>query len=212
MIKDVVIIGSNGFSKDVLALLEDNNEAAPQWNILGFIDMPSKEEPVSGYGIIGDDEWLMNYPHPISAVCGLGQPALRRKVLAKYHRAGNVSFPSVISSHALGVKHACFGAGCVVCAGSILAPNVQLSDFVSINLACTIGHDTRIGEYVMINPGSNISGNVHIGCDCEIGTGAKIIQGLRIGDQSIIGAGSVIIRDVPGHCTVVGNPGRILEK
>lgn len=64
----------------------------------------------------------------------------------------------------------------------------------------------------MVNPGANISGNVQIGSGCEIGTGACIIQGKQLGPNTVVGAGSVIIRDVPGYCTIVGNPGRILER
>lgn len=212
MIKDVVILGSSGFAKDVLEILEDNNEAAKQWNILGFIDFEVSSEPVEGYRVIGDDEWLLSYPHPVNAVCGFGAPALRRKVLEKYKGKNHISFPALISHVARVSRHVRLGEGCVICPGVCIAPNVRLGDFVSLNLNCTIGHDTQLRDFIMVNPGANIAGNVLIDSDCEIGTGSCVIQGKRIGPQTIIGAGSVIIRDIPGQCTVVGNPGRILEK
>lgn len=212
--KDIVIIGSNGFAKDVLWVLEKNNEDFKEWNILGFVDEKEMtDEPVSGYGVIGNDDWLLNYPHPISAACGLGRPSLRRRVVQKYKSVGcNVSFPPIISSGAHVSKHVHFGEGCVVCFGAMIAPNVVLDNFVALNLGCTIGHDTVIQEFTMVNPGANVSGNVLIENDCEIGTGACIIQGKRLGPKTVIGAGSVIIRDTPGCCTVVGNPGRILGR
>lgn len=209
--KDIVILGSKGFAKDVLWLLETLNEEHRRWNILGFIDTVSADEPVPGYGILGDDEWLLQYPHPISAVCGLGEPSLRQKVIKKY-RGSQIEFPTLVAEYAGISKHIRFGEGCIICPGVLIAPNVVLGNFVSLNLGCTLGHDTRLKNFIMVNPGANISGNVQIDSGCEIGTGACIIQGKHLGPNTIVGAGSVIIRDVPGHCTVVGNPGRILER
>lgn len=209
--KDIVILGSRGFAKDVLWLLETLNEERRQWNILGFIDTPSKEEPVPGYGILGDDEWLLQYPHSVSAACGLGAPALRQTVVKKY-RGSQIAFPSLVAKSAQVSNQTRLGDGCIICPGVLIAPNTELGDFVSLNLGCTIGHDSKLDPFIMVNPGANISGNVRIGSGCEIGTGACIIQGRRLGPNTVVGAGSVIIRDVPGNCTVVGNPGRILER
>lgn len=209
--KDIVILGSHGFAKEVLWLLEEINEDHIQWNILGFIDFNVGSEPLPGYTVIGDDEWLLQYPHPICAVCGFGAPSLREKVAQKY-RGTQVSFPSVVSRHAMVSNYATLGEGCVVCPGTIINPSVIFKSFVMINMNCTIGHDTVIGDFVTLSPGSHVSGNVQIGKSSEIGSGAFILQGKQLGEETIIGAGSIIIRDIPGHCTVVGNPGRILKR
>ena len=34
---------------------------------------------------------------------------------------------------------------------------------------------------------------------------------ITIGDYVKIGAGAIVLKDVPAHCTVVGNPGRIVR-
>lgn len=212
--KDIVVLGTGGLGKELLWLLENNNREDQQWNILGFIDSVKRDdEPVKGYGVIGDDAWLLSYPHPVSAICGFGAPGLRRKIVQIYKKAAyNVSFPTLISNTADVSKHAQLEEGCIVCSGVRIAPHVKLGAFVTLNLNCTVGHDTTVQEFSIVNPGANVSGNIWIGNDCEIGTGACIIQGRRLGPKTVVGAGSVIIRDVPGYCTVVGNPGRILEK
>ena len=51
-----------------------------------------------------------------------------------------------------------------------------------------------------------------IGNGVTIGAGAKVLGPIHIGDQSLVGAGSIVLKDVPGGCTVVGNPGRIVKK
>lgn len=211
--KDVVVLGSSGFAQEMLWLLEHNNEQKKEWNILGFVDNVKHNSPLAHYDIIGDDEWLLHCPHSICVVCGIGSPILRRKIVNNLKAKNcNISFPSIISRSATTSPYIRMGEGCVVCAGAVITTNVSLDNFVAINLGCHIGHETVIHDFVTINPGSNISGNVCIGEACDIGTGTSIIQGKKIGANSIIGAGSVIIRDVPEGCTVVGNPGRVLER
>lgn len=209
--KDIVILGSSGFAKEILWLLEDLNGERAQWNFLGFVDRNVGEEPLPGCSVIGNDEWLAQYYHPINAVCGLGSPLLRRNVIKRFKNS-QVVFPNIIAKQATVSKYASFGSGCIVCANVLISPHVKLGDFVTVNLSCTVGHEAVLEDFITINPGTNISGNVHIGNGCEIGTGACIIQGKHLGPNTVVGAGSVIIRDVPGNCTVVGNPGRILER
>ena len=209
--KDIVILGSKGFAKEVLWLLEGMNEERPQWNFLGFVDTNVGEEPIPGYSVIGNDEWLAQYSHPINAVCGLGSPSLRQNVIKRFKNS-QISFPNIVAKQAAVSKHARFGLGCIVCANVLISPDVTLGDFVTVNLSCTVGHEALLEDFIPLSPGAHISGAVHIGSGSEIGTGACIIQGKQLGPDTVVGAGSVIIRDVPGHCTIVGNPGRILKR
>lgn len=211
--KDIVILGSSGFAKEVLWLLEANNEVHSEWNILGFVDGHTVGQEVLGLPVLGDDAWLMDYPHPIHAACGFGSPALRHRVVETYRASGpHVTFPNLIAHSAQISRHTPMGQGNIICANTVVAPAGAIGNFVILNLGCSIGHDTVIGDFTTVNPGVGISGNVVIGEGCDIGTGTHIIQGLHIGPHTVTGAGSAIIRDVPGHCTVVGVPGRILEK
>ena len=51
-----------------------------------------------------------------------------------------------------------------------------------------------------------------IGTDVSIYTGATVFGGITIGNDVVIGAGAVVRRDVPDHCTVVGNPAYIVRQ
>lgn len=51
-----------------------------------------------------------------------------------------------------------------------------------------------------------------IGDNVKIFTGATVFGGITIGNDVVIGAGAVVRRDVPDHCTVVGNPAFIVRK
>ena len=82
---------------------------------------------------------------------------------------------------------------------------------MTLNLACTVGHDTVIGDYSSFMPTCNISGEVNIGEGVYCGTGAKIINQKNVGKLSTIGAGAVVIKDVPDYAVVAGVPAKIIK-
>jgi len=45
-----------------------------------------------------------------------------------------------------------------------------------------------------------------------ISAGAKVLGSFKIGDNSKIGSGSVVLQEVPPNSTVVGVPGRVVER
>lgn len=79
------------------------------------------------------------------------------------------------------------------------------------NLGCAVGHDTVIKKYAALMPSVNISGDVTIGEGVYIGTGTKIINQLEIGEYAAVGAGAVVCKTLPGHCTAVGVPARMIK-
>lgn len=212
--KDIVIIGASGFAREVLWLLEENNKVTNEWNILGFVDesYDSNLNLIHGYSIVGDDEWLLNHEKTIYAVCGIGKPALRKKITQKFESKVNINFPNIISQDAVLSDSVVMGRGCIVCSSSILTVDIELGDFVTINLDCTVGHDARLNDFVTLYPSVNVSGNVSIESETEVGTGTNVIQGLTIGKKTIIGAGSVVVKHIPSYCTAVGNPAKVIKE
>lgn len=61
-------------------------------------------------------------------------------------------------------------------------------------------------------PASKMDGKVIVGNDVWIGEDVTILEGVTIGDGAIIGACSVVAKDVPKHCTVVGNPAKVIKR
>ena len=43
-------------------------------------------------------------------------------------------------------------------------------------------------------------------------SGAKIINQTTIGEYATIGAGAVVTKPIPGHCTAVGVPARVVKE
>lgn len=207
--KDIVIIGASGCAKEILFLLEENNKIEKEWNILGFIDCNITRTDLK-YPVLGDDDWLMNQTRELAVVIAVGNPALKKRLYEMYSKSDFLYFPTIISKHAL-VGTCGMGIGCIICNNCTLTVDVNLGDFVTVNIGTTICHESTIGDFTTLAPAVNVSGNVNIGEMCDIGVGSKIIQNITIGNEVVVGAGTVVIRDVDNECTVVGIPARKIK-
>ncbi len=210
----VVILGAGGFAREVLDIFMARNSISPEFEILGFID----ENPdhwgimLNGYPVLGGFEWFDTIDKAeIRVICGVGNPAVRRKLVRKAAARG-LQFCNIIHPTAVLTPFVKLGEGVVVTAGCIFTNQIKVGNHVHINLDCTIGHDCVIEDFCTIAPGVHISGNVHIKAGCDIGTGAVIIQGVTIGEWSIVGAGAVVTRDIPANTTSVGVPAKVIKE
>jgi serine O-acetyltransferase len=92
--------------------------------------------------------------------------------------------------------------------------------FIDHGMGVVIGETCRIGDDVTIYQGVTLGGtgkergkrHPTIGNHVLVGAGVKILGPFTVGDCARIGAGSVVLREVPPDCTVVGIPGRIVNR
>ncbi len=210
--KDIVIIGAGGFGREVKTIIDAINIRAKEFNFLGFYDDNlEKGTLVNSYPILGNLNDLQAHKKPINVVLGIGDPETKLKISSALSST-NSSYPNIIhpSVH-ISSDGVVLGKGCVICAGTILTCNIEVKDFVTLNLLCTVGHDTVIGNYASFMPSVNISGEVVVHDKVYVGTGATIINQVCIGTASIIGAGAVVVQDIPAFCTAVGIPAKPIK-
>ena len=85
---------------------------------------------------------------------------------------------------------------------------IVIGETATIGDNCTIYHNVTLGgtgkDKNKRHP--DIGNNVIIGC------GAKVLGPIKIGDNVKIGANAVVLKDVPENSTIVGVPGKIIEK
>jgi len=87
-------------------------------------------------------------------------------------------------------------------------------------MGIVIGETTEIGDDVLLYQGAVLGGTAlekkkrhpTVGNNVVIGAGATLLGPATVGDEAKIGSGSVVIRSVPAGATVVGIPGRVVEK
>lgn len=91
---------------------------------------------------------------------------------------------------------------------------IDHGDGIVIGETTIIGNDVTIYQGVTLGGTGKDVGKRHptIGNNVTIGAGAKVLGPITIGNNCKIGAGSIVLKDVPDNCTVVGNPGRIVQK
>lgn len=92
--------------------------------------------------------------------------------------------------------------------------------FIDHGMGVVIGETSEIGDDVLIYQGVVLGGTTRerrkrhptIGNYVVIGAGATILGPVKIGDGARIGSGSVVVKSVPTGATVVGVPGRVMER
>ena len=210
--KKIVIIGVGGFGREVKTLIDQINQINPQYIIDGFYDdAENLESFYNGIKFLGNIDELNEITEQTAVVLGIGDPKIKSKIINKLTNP-NLVFPALIHPSAIvGNDDIKIGMGTIIAAGCIVTCNIKLGNFVTLNLSCTVGHDTIIKDYSSFMPSVNISGEVIVHENVYVGTGAKIINQLEIGANTIIGAGAVVSKTIPANCTAVGIPAKPIK-
>ncbi len=207
--KDLIIIGAGGFGREVSWLVERINAVSSQWNLLGFLDDNNlnQSKNIDNYNVIGKISDISDYPDAY-VVCCVANTAVRKDLVQRVssNRFATLVDPSAIISPTVEI-----GEGSVICAGTVITVDVKIGCHNIVDINSTVGHDTVLEDFVTLYPSVNVSGNVLVKAGVELGTGTQVIQGLTVGENSIIGAGAVVIRDLPGNCTAVGVPAKVIK-
>jgi len=92
--------------------------------------------------------------------------------------------------------------------------------FIDHGMGVVIGETAEIGDNTLLYKGVVLGGtslekgkrHPTVGKNVVIGSNSCILGPVTIGDNAKIGSGSVVIKDVPAGATVVGVPGKVVEK
>jgi len=211
--KKIIIVGAGGFGREVKMLIDQINENKVVYEFIGYYDdnIP-KGSIVNGFRVLGTVNELYSIEYSLEVVISIANPLIKKKIYEILNSNDNLNFPSLIHPNVLiGKDQVVIGYGCIICASNIITVNINIGNFVILNLGCTVGHDTKIGDYSSFMPYVNISGEVSIGNSVYVGTGAKIINLLSIGNSTVVGAGSVVLKSLPEKCTAVGIPAKPIK-
>ncbi|MEX1029774.1 MAG: serine O-acetyltransferase EpsC [Paenibacillaceae bacterium] len=106
--------------------------------------------------------------------------------------------------------------------GIEIHPGAQIGQrlFIDHGMGVVIGETCEIGDDVVLYQGVTLGGtgkekgkrHPTIGNHVVIGSGAKVLGSFKIGDGSFVGANSVVLREVPKNSTVVGIPGKLVQR
>ena len=210
--KKIAIIGAGGFGREVKMLIDQINAVENKYTFVGYYD-DGKEKGIliNNFPVLGKISDLNSISEELHIVLALGKPDYKKNVVKQLIN-DNLIYETIIHPSVLiGNDDVSIGKGTIICAGSILTCNIAIKDFVTINLACTIGHDSVIENYTSLMPAVNISGEVVLEEAVYVGTGVKIINQISIGKNTTIGAGAVVSKSIPENCTAVGIPAKPIK-
>jgi serine O-acetyltransferase len=93
--------------------------------------------------------------------------------------------------------------------------------FIDHGMGVVIGETAEVGDGCTIYQGVTLGGtslnpatkrHPTLGQGVIVAAGAKVLGGFTVGDGARIGANSVVLKEVPAGATVVGIPGRVVER
>lgn len=216
MRRPLIILGTSGLAREMAMLAEQIDTARQRWELMGFIGerMEDAGKQLAGVPILGDDQWLLDQDFAADLVIGIGYPKVRAKVLRRYLAQGDrFQYPNLIHPSAVfDGRRVALGRGNVITAGCIFTCEISVGDFNLFNWNTTVGHDASIGSYNVMNPSVNVSGWVRLGDRILVGTGCQILENIQVQSDSVLGAGAVVRAAVASGQTVVGVPGKPLQR
>lgn len=203
----IIVVGAGAHSKVVLDVLQETQV----YEIVGLVDDCACKS-VFGIPVIGTDEDLQDlYDQGIrNAFVAIGSNQIREKVTKDVKEIG-FNLVTIVSRNSIVSRYAKIGEGTIIMPGAVINADANIGEGCIINTNASVDHDCKIGAFTHIAPGCAISGSTTIGRSSFLGTGCRVIDKLTLGSNLIVGAGATVVYDMPGDCTIVGTPARIIK-
>ncbi len=207
MAAPVIIVGASGHGLDTAWLAEACGRA-----VRGLVDdrPPAAGDRVLDYPYLGPVDAAVRFPD-VEVVVAIGNPRVRRAVVARLEAAGAPRFATLIHPSVAIGRHVTVAPGCMITAGAQVTIDVTIGPHTIVNLNSTVAHNARLGAFVTLAPMVAISGNVTLEDGVEVGTGACVRQGLTLAAGSMLGMGGVLTRGLDRDQLYVGNPARFMR-
>ena len=207
--KKIIIIGGGGFGREVLMVAQDTFKLE-EWQFKGFLD-DEKTEVIMGsriHPVLGRCKDYIPEEGDLF-ICAIGSPADKIKIcsilLNKGAKFENLIHPSVFVS-----PDAVLGKGLIAFPNTFISTQSQIADFVTLNVATTIGHDAVLGCGCTLSAHCDITGFAVLEQGVFMGSHATVLPSKTVGEFARIGAGSVVMRHVSAKHTVFGVPAKTI--
>ena len=209
---EIIFYGGTGQAKVVRPIVEYYGSKL----VAVFDDTPNLEKPFQDVPLyLGSEleEWIKNQKELELGFCvTIGNPHGRTRIKLHRELEGEGLSPITLAHPTAFIsKNAKIGVGSQIMAGSIIGPEVELSQDCIVNTNANVDHESFLEPGVEIAPGATLCGLVNVGVNGWVGAGATVLQKIQIGSDAIVGAGAVVTKNVESGQTVVGIPAKPLK-
>jgi len=210
MVNKIFIYTCGGGGREIVRLIRDINNFNNKWKVVGFIDDdPDKQgQEIDNIRVYSSKKLLKT--NDLFCICGLMNPALKKKVIEEKIIPNGYKIPSLIHPSITIPDDSSIGSGTIIYSGAHISYNVKIGENVLISFNSLVGHDSSIGDYVSIMPTTTINGNCKIGSGCVLGAGSVLHQGVSIGNNSVIGIGTKVLTSIEPNKTVMDMPRKVM--
>ena len=164
------------------------------------------------YGKEGFERWYTDQKVSLHfAVAIGGQKGADRVKIGHYLEKKGLIPANLIHATSYVSESASVGKGIQILAQSAICARVQLGNYVIINTAASVDHETVLGDGVHLAPGVRLAGCIEIGNNSFLGTGAVVLPRKKIGSNVIVGAGSIVTKNLPDNVICYGSPAKIVS-
>ena len=196
MSKEVVIIGAGGHGKVIADIVEASGD-----KLIGFLD-DKLSGKIMGYDILGTSDNYADYPNAFFIIA-VGNNEIRKKIADKI---SGVNLYTACHPKAGIANSASIAQGSVVCANSVVAPEVKIGKHCIVNHGAVVDHECQIGAFTHISPNASVCGQCEVGENCHIGAGVSIKNNVYICDSVTVGVGAAVTKSINESGTYVGVP------
>jgi sugar O-acyltransferase (sialic acid O-acetyltransferase NeuD family) len=209
--KRLVIVGASSLGHEVYSWALDVNRIEQQWHSFAFLDddanaLDSHQIYKSKVPLVGSIQRYIPNPDDV-LVMAISDPRLKIDIANDLTRRG-AAFTSLVHPSVILAENVQLGTGCVLCPHVVVSCDARIEEFVSINLASTIGHDVHVRTGSTISSHVDLMGFVNLGVGVFVGSHAAVLPNITVGDFAVLGAGSVVLRNVRTSTTVMGVPAK----
>jgi len=211
--KKIVILGAGASGMNIFQIITDINKTEFTWNILGyFVEGIVESETLFDLPIKNNlSSYKSKTNENIYVISAIGSPTNRERVMISAIDSGFIA-TSILHPSAQISEHSQIEEGAIICQNCVIQPFAIIKRFAYIHTGTVIGPEVEIEQAVTINSLCGISAKTTIHSHCYIGVGTQIIQGTTIEKESTIGAGSVVLSDIPNNVLVVGSPAKVKKE
>jgi sugar O-acyltransferase (sialic acid O-acetyltransferase NeuD family) len=204
---DLIIVGAGASARELRQFLPQSFPPGSV-QLKGFLsNNPRDFEPFKiPEPILGDPEEYVPQEND-RFLLGIGQIEQRRRIVESIKSRG-AAFLSLIHPTAYVDSATTLGEGCIIYPFATIMNDVQVGNFVMLNLYSSAGHDTRIADYCVLSPYATMNGFSILEEEVFLGTHSSVLAYHRVGSRSKVSANSVVSQDVKPLTLVFGVPGR----